>query len=335
MPGVECRKFGPTKLVFTFNTDVQVMPGLPAAILSAGTVESVAIAGPQLTITLSGVPDESCLTIWLYGISDSAGRPLAGDSTVQLIALKGDTNSDGLVDIRDVDVVKAHQSLFVWHPENFRCDVDLDGKVLSSDIVAVKVCEGHAAPCVTDPGPWLYSAVSRKAQGSYPYLDLPLLLDPSSGVAVECRNGGPTEIQLRFSEPVEAIDGTLDATEITISAGSVTGVALVGPDWLSVTLSNVPNGTCLVVTPTGLADMYGHLLTMPSSVTVGVLFADVNSSLAVDQTDVSAITAAVGQSISGGPHYYLLDLNLDGIIDSTDVALAQNAALNGQPLVCP
>jgi hypothetical protein len=136
VPGVECRNAGPTKLVFTFSADVMVAPGLPAVVVSTGTVDDISITGAEMSVALHGVPDRKCVTVGLYGIRDATGQALIGKSTVQILALQGDVDGDQDVDAQDMAALIGRCSgpdVTQLNTGALNADLDADGDVDQDD----------------------------------------------------------------------------------------------------------------------------------------------------------------------------------------------------------
>ncbi|GMU24637.1 MAG: hypothetical protein AMXMBFR13_47110 [Phycisphaerae bacterium] len=153
--GIECRANGPTQVVLTFSADIQVLDGTPDASeisLSCGCsgpcgiVNSVSVSADSMTVNLSGVPDETCLALSVTGIADLANVPLAGDNTVHICALHGDTNADRQVASGDITQVKSRSGQ-TCNITNYRYDLNADGVVASGDITQVKSRSGNSTQC--------------------------------------------------------------------------------------------------------------------------------------------------------------------------------------------
>jgi hypothetical protein len=149
LPAVEGRSGGPTRLIFTFSALIKALDGTPSAnevSVSAGTVGSVSINGHTLTANLSGVPDQTCLTVVLNGLGDLSNHPLVGDNDVRIRVLVGDANGDGQVASGDITQVKSVSGQ-VTNSTNFRRDINADGQVASGDITQVKSRSGRSVIC--------------------------------------------------------------------------------------------------------------------------------------------------------------------------------------------
>ncbi len=144
----ECRNNGPTTLIFTFSEPILAEDGVPDASevgVSAGMVQSVGIAGNELTIGLQAVPDASCLAIHLRGLVDFDGHELLGPDA-RFAVLAGDTNGDGRTDLIDMAQVKSLNGAPVA-TDNAWFDVNLDGHIDLIDMALIKSLNGHAVAC--------------------------------------------------------------------------------------------------------------------------------------------------------------------------------------------
>jgi len=178
-------------------------------------------------------------------------------------------------------------------------------------------------------GPALVSGVSRRTHGAAGEIDLDLPLD-AAAAAVECRRRGPTRVLLTFSEAIEADDGTLDETEIDLSAGELEAAAIDG-HVMTIEMSGVPDETCLAITLAGLVDLTGNPLVGDNDVHVLVLAGDTNGDGFTNLTDMAQVKAMDGSALDDSTGRF--DLNFDGAINLTDMSLAKS--LDGGSASCP
>jgi uncharacterized delta-60 repeat protein len=158
--------------------------------------------------------------------------------------------------------------------------------------------------------PLLTSAFSRKTHGGAGTFDVPMPL--TGNVGVECRSGGATndyQMIFDFANPV-----TVGSASVTSGTGSVSSFSVSGSEVtvnltgvtnvqrITVTLSNVNNGTDSIDVP----------------VSMGVLVGDVNGNATVNASDVGLTKAQVGQAVSGSN--FREDVNANGTINTGDVA---------------
>lgn len=105
--GVEPRTGGPTKLVVTFSEAIQTTV-VPANVsITSGSVSSVSAVGSVLTVDLSGVADQTAVTIGFPGIKTLAGGVTCNE-TKCFHVLSGDANGDlavNIFDLRDIRLV--------------------------------------------------------------------------------------------------------------------------------------------------------------------------------------------------------------------------------------
>lgn len=142
---VECRKDGPTALVFGFDVPIAGSgPGgtaVPADVQiddTAGsiiTVSSVFLSGKSLRVNLTGVANASRAKIIFPGITDLSGNACA--DSVCMGVLYGDVTSDGIVDLSDMLSIRDRLNQ-TSTSANFRNDVFTDGILNLSDMLGVR-----------------------------------------------------------------------------------------------------------------------------------------------------------------------------------------------------
>jgi hypothetical protein len=141
--GIECRTGGASgvyKVVVTFPLPVTVSSvGVTSG---TGSVSSTTVAGNQVTVNLTGVTNAQVITITLFGVNDGTN---AGDVSVPMSVLLGDTSANGSVNSSDISQTKV-QSGTAASMSNFREDVTINGLINSSDVSTVKVQSGTALP---------------------------------------------------------------------------------------------------------------------------------------------------------------------------------------------
>jgi hypothetical protein len=138
--GVEPRTGGGSgnhQIVVTFTAPVtlsraQVTSGI-------GSVSSLSVVGPEVTIDLTGVADAQTITVTLFGVNN------ATDVAVPMGVLLGDTTGNGTVNASDIAQTKANSGQSLTQA-NFRTDVTVSGAINASDIALVKSKSGSALP---------------------------------------------------------------------------------------------------------------------------------------------------------------------------------------------
>ncbi len=175
-PGtIEPRLNGPDTLVFTFSEPIKAAAGTlgaPNFMIGNGAFASASLSGNTLTLSLSGVVDQSVVSVALNALTDLAGNALAGVSTLNIQALYGDVNQSGSVSVSDLQGVKNHL-LQPVDATDYLFDVNGSGAIGVSDLQAVKNNLLHsvipppapgslesAAPLAADTGSLLHSAAS-------------------------------------------------------------------------------------------------------------------------------------------------------------------------------
>lgn len=176
--------------------------------------------------------------------------------------------------------------------------------------------------------PSLVGAVSRKLHetggGLVPF-DVSIHLDGTPGVEGrtnwrELTSLTDLQLILTFSTPVTALDGTLDSTEITLEYGRLKSATVSGAE-MTLEIA-VPESefvplwpTCATVTLSGLVDeaTEAYALTGPNQLHVIVLEGDVTADGLIDQADIDAVAAYVGQTVN--QTNFRMDLDLNGTIE--------------------
>lgn len=146
---VECRVDGPTRIDVVFNGPIVAWDGsadagdevivnsVPAGAVS---ITGVTVSGSTLRIDLNGVPNRSCLSVWLHGLAcdNGSGSPGVGMADVQLRqrVLLGDVGGNGTVSSADINQVKAHGGTTT--AANCRMDVNDDGQIGAADVNVIK-----------------------------------------------------------------------------------------------------------------------------------------------------------------------------------------------------
>ncbi len=142
-PGLECRTGGSTsdyQIVATFPVPVTI-DGNPQAQVTSGTATIgsggvanggvVSITGNTVTIPLTSVANAQALSIRLNGVDG------AGNITIPMNLLIGDTNGNGAVSSSDVAQTKARIGQAIGMT-NFRSDVNASGGINSTDVTIIK-----------------------------------------------------------------------------------------------------------------------------------------------------------------------------------------------------
>jgi hypothetical protein len=144
--GIECRQGqGATlnnhQVVVTFTVPVTFQS---AAVTSGvGTVSNTALAGNQITVNLTNVPNAQTLAITLFSVNDGTG--VAHDVVVPISFLLGDTTSNGSVNSSDIGQIKPESGQPVT-ASNFRNDVTVSGDINATDISITKAQSGTSLP---------------------------------------------------------------------------------------------------------------------------------------------------------------------------------------------
>ncbi len=158
----------------------------------------------------------------------------------------------------------------------------------------------------------LLSAAARKTHDTAGPFDVDL---PLTGEGVEGRLGGPEQVVMTFSDTFAAIDGTLDCSEVTLSAGSCAGVAAAGAD-LVIDVADLPPTGCITVTVAGIASGGGGLAS-PAEVSWRLLPGDHGGDGTVNIVDLNGVKTSLFQPVDAGT--FRADINADGVINIVDL----------------
>lgn len=129
---------GGHNIVFQFDRPVNTVGGVSAkdaGLINVG-VATFAIAGNDVVVTLTGVPDNKRAKITLTSVNVTGN-----DATASVGFLVGDVNNTRSVNSSDISGVKARSGLPA-DSTNFRFDVNASGAINSADISSVKARSG-------------------------------------------------------------------------------------------------------------------------------------------------------------------------------------------------
>ena len=141
----EPRVGGLQKVLVDFDADVTSQYALGRVVVDVGltvTGESLIDNGTTLVIELSGSTDATCCTIDVSACVAS----LVGDSDFMVRILAGDVNSDGVVSNSDMIAVRVRRGQSVTE-DTCRYDVTCDGVIGNSDMIQIRGRRGHQVSC--------------------------------------------------------------------------------------------------------------------------------------------------------------------------------------------
>lgn len=139
--GIESRTGDTLTLVFTF--DHALSSGDAAIESGTGTVAgSPVFDGNQMIVTIGGVTDVQTLVVNLSSVTDTIGGVLETVS-IPIAILHADVNGTRIVNIQDVNTVRAATVPGTIDATNFRTDVDLSGLVDAGDVSATRASSGN------------------------------------------------------------------------------------------------------------------------------------------------------------------------------------------------
>lgn len=142
-PGIECRlpgTGGTHQVVLTFAGPVTFTSATLTAPLG-GSIAGTSTSGDIVTVNLQGVANAQTVTINLLGLSGA----VAGNLSVPMGILLGDTNANGAVNNTDVSQAKSASGQ-TTNAGNFRSDVTVNGAINSSDVGTIKPQSGTLLP---------------------------------------------------------------------------------------------------------------------------------------------------------------------------------------------
>ncbi|MEQ1516697.1 MAG: DUF1800 family protein, partial [Usitatibacteraceae bacterium] len=161
----------------------------------------------------------------------------------------------------------------------------------------------------------LTGAQSRKVHGAAGTYDLPLDRTAliAGAITVESRViGAGHTIVFQFDGPITTT-GTVSAVDV---AGGPIGSA-----------SAVASGNDVIVTLTNISDnrratvkLAGVNTTLNTEVSIGFLAGDINNTFSVNASDISAIKARSGQTVTIAANNFKFDINVSGSINSSDIS---------------
>ena len=176
--------------------------------------------------------------------------------------------------------------------------------------------------------PLLLTAVSRKTQGAGTF-DLNLNLNGVPSATVEPRLSGPTQLVFTFNKAMAASDGTLDATEFTVTNATFVSASIVSSN-LTLNLTSVVDQSKVTVVMNGLTDLAGNPLSGTNAVLVRSLYGDVNQSGTVNAVDLQQVKNNLLAALT--PANFLCDVNSSGTINAVDLQQIKNNLLHSASL---
>ena len=176
--------------------------------------------------------------------------------------------------------------------------------------------------------PLLLAAVSRKTQGAGTF-DLNLNLNGTPSATVEPRVSGPTQLVFTFNKAMAAADGTLDATEFTVTNATFVSASIASSN-LTLNLTSVVDQSKVTVVMNGLTDLAGNPLSGTNAVLVRSLYGDVNQSGTVNAVDLQQVKNNLLAALT--PANLLCDVNSSGTINAVDLQQIKNNLLHSASL---
>jgi subtilisin family serine protease len=168
----------------------------------------------------------------------------------------------------------------------------------------------------------LVSGVSRKTHGAAGTFDVPLVL--GGNPSVECRSsGGNHTFVFTFNNSLLSGNAT-----VTSGTGTVSGSPVISGNTMTVNLTGVTDVQRLTVTLQSVTDTNSQV--MPdTAMTVKFLIGDTGNNSVVNASDIAQTKAQIGVAITGAN--FREDVNVNGTISSTDVALVKSVVGHSVP----
>jgi len=138
-------------------------------------------------------------------------------------------------------------------------------------------------------------------------------MDVQAGGAIESRMNGPTNLIVVFEREIQGLAG-LDNSDVALSSGTVTNVAIDFGKQLTVGLSGAANAAPLTVSFPGIVAADDPGIPVTDTLCIGVLVGDADRNGTVSTSDYLA--GWIGQPVSNRNLW--CDINADGLIDTSD-----------------
>jgi hypothetical protein len=168
----------------------------------------------------------------------------------------------------------------------------------------------------------LGAAVSRKTHGTAGTFDIPLTL--AGEPAVESRSsGGAHTFVFIFNNNV--VSGN---AAVTTGSGTIAGTPTFSGNAMTVNLTSVADVQKITVTLSGVTDNFGQVLPN-TSVSVNMLVGDINSSKAVNTSDIGAVKAQSGLPVTAVN--FRADVAVNGSISTSDIGLVKSRSGQSVP----
>ena len=255
-----------------------------------------------------GLKADGSIVAWGYNWYDQCDVPLPNTDFVAVAG--GGYHSLGL---------KADGSIVAWG-DNWagQCDVPSP----NTDFVAVAGGDFYSLGIKrqTMVPPTLAAAVSRRQHGGAGEFDIPLALQ--SPATIEPRTGGAMrQLVLTFDQEVEAMDGTADCSEVTVTNGACQAVSIAGGEMtIDMTFNN---NTCVSVEVNGIGGAGGGLpLAGDNDVRLVVHQGNVSADEDVNVIDLQDVKNHAFEPVDATNFIY--DINCDGEINVIDLQATKN-----------
>ena len=234
---------------------------------------------------------------------------------------QADADNDRIGDLCDNCVIT---------PNTDQADDDEDGVGNRCDACADTVSGVNVDDVGCEVAFALESALSRRSHGAAGNVDLPITL--AAPYTIEPRqNGIAPKLIVRFTQALEALDGSIECgDEIIVAGGTCHGVT-VDNDTLKMDLSAGHN-QCVSITLNGLRQIgSSHVLPAGQHITFVAQPGNVNGDSGVNLLDLQALKNGLLHAVTESNAR--LDITVNGVINILDLQAVRNNLL--QPAACP
>ncbi|MBI5820397.1 MAG: hypothetical protein HZA88_15625, partial [Verrucomicrobia bacterium] len=132
-----------------------------------------------------------------------------------------------------------------------------------------------------------------------------------------------------FNKEMMAADGTLDASEFTLTNATYVSASILSSN-LTLNLTNAVDQSKVTVVLNGLSDLAGNALVGTNAVKIRSLYGDANQSGTVNIADMQVIKFKLASAVSATN--FLYDVNLNGLINIADMQVVKTLLSHTVPL---
>ncbi len=233
----------------------------------------------------------------------------AGFYTLKLIARRDENLLLG-----DFDPATESPVAFT-HPVVERISNSTDGGATGGDTISFHYVNFPPPPVDAK----LLSAVSRRTHPSQVPVVGDIDLGIDTGVGIEPREGGPTNVVLTFDYPIQSEVGPMiNCANVQLSAGTCSVVSGSGTSEIEIYVSGLPDGRCTTLRLVNVTPIESGVV-KPAVVRIGTLRGDVNGDGIVNIVDLNKVKQSLFQGGANPLPFFRRDVNVDGVINIIDL----------------